>query len=698
MIVNNPPSTGGPSKKFLEQVFSQSARRRSSSTPSRASHLRRLFGVNDNLGRPAVVIPPALQTPSRLTGQQQQMALSIPTALTSQRRRSTFLQNPQSLQTKASLQELALFLQLLQRRILQSATAASAASVAPAVAVDSMNNKNLDQRPLRDKNYQALILQEILDFLITNKFELEMNHPIQPRTFKQPTQKDFVLIFKFLYLKIDPHYEFQRSIELEILPILKSLGYPYLSHINRSHISAVGGQNWPQFLGLLYWMVKFNNDIVDIKYNVGNWTEVDDEVDALLNDYVHSCYQDFLQHDDNVDEHYEKVVEAFEKHSEKIEEEIKKYEQINDDALKQYEHLSSHLQMLEEEENATRLLESDIVKLQAYAERMEAYRGTWAENLNSYQDEQDRIKDEFLRIELEIKEIAGELQSKELSILAIDDLFKDRDDKSKSIAQLGAREEDIKVRVDSMEQELLKKLENLQTTLMHYNEMVRGLASSGYDFSISFNSEQIWRADGDEKRLISKDLTEERSKLIQLRNHLLQKTHDHEETYFKLEEEISTKHEVNLDQRNQLERKEAQLFTAKMVYDEVYTKTMEASQKYLTELERWERQMNEMRQQESKSDFELENRLRRLQMDHDALDLKLLRERNELVGLANQVTSRCHNLRSKIGLGILELDDALNLELSNIQDSLELEGGSSVPVGGALSIGIATTTGTEEIV
>lgn len=684
MIVNNPGAPGGssgPSKKFLEQVFSQSARRRSSSTPNRAAQ-RRLFGINEGLGRATIVTSPALQTPSRLTNQQQ-LSLGIPTALYNQRR-STFLQNPLFLQTKAPLQELVLLLQL--RRLLQSA------ALVPSVSTDSLNSKSLDQRPLRDKNYQALILQEILDFLITNKFELEMNHPIHPRTFKQPTQKDFVLIFKFLYLKIDPHYEFQRSIELEILPILKSLGYPYLSHINRSHISAVGGQNWPQFLGLLYWMVKFNNDIVDIKQNVGNWTEVDDEVDGLLNDYVHSCYQDFLQHHDNVDEHYNKVVESFGKHSEKIEEEIKKYERINEDASKQYEHLASHLQMLEEEENATRLLESDIVKLQAYAERMEAYRGTWAENLNSYQDEQDRIKSEFLRIELETKEIAEDLQAKGLSILDIDDLFKDRDDKSKSIAQMALREEDIKSRVELSEQELFKNAQNLQATLVHYNDLVRGLSTSGYDFSVVMNSELIWSGEVDVNHLINKNLPDERAKLIQLRNHLLQQTHEHEEAYFKLEEEISTKHEVSLDQRNQLERKEAQLFTAKMVYDEVYTKTMEAAQKYLTELERWERQMNEMRQQESKSDFELENRLRRLQMDHDALDLKLLRERNELVSLANQVTSRCHNLRSKIGLGILELDDALNLELSSIQDNLEHEG--AVQAGGAPAEVVAT----EEIV
>ena len=120
----------------------------------------------------------------------------------------------------------------------------------------TLNNK--DTRPLRDRNFQQAIQQEIIDYLLQNKFDIETNHPVSIKSLKQPTQKGFLIIFKWLYQRIDPGHKFNRSVESDIYQILKNLQYPYLESINKSQISAVGGSSWHKFLGMLHWLVRVN--------------------------------------------------------------------------------------------------------------------------------------------------------------------------------------------------------------------------------------------------------------------------------------------------------------------------------------------------------------------------------------------------------------------------------------------------------
>lgn len=113
-----------------------------------------------------------------------------------------------------------------------------------------------DPRPLRDRSFQARIGQELLEYLTHNNFELEMKHSLGQNTLRSPTQKDFNYIFQFLYHRIDPGYRFQKSMDAEVPPILKQLRYPFEKGITKSQIAAVGGQNWPTFLGMLHWLMQ----------------------------------------------------------------------------------------------------------------------------------------------------------------------------------------------------------------------------------------------------------------------------------------------------------------------------------------------------------------------------------------------------------------------------------------------------------
>jgi hypothetical protein len=127
--------------------------------------------------------------------------------------------------------------------------------------VDSAAGAPLDPISLKHKSYQARIGQELLDFLVRNNFQLETKHRLRSNALKSPAQKDFTSMFQWLYQRIEPGYRFQKSVEAEVQPILKRLGYPYQKHITKSQITSAGSQtSWPSFLGMLYWMMQLAED------------------------------------------------------------------------------------------------------------------------------------------------------------------------------------------------------------------------------------------------------------------------------------------------------------------------------------------------------------------------------------------------------------------------------------------------------
>jgi kinetochore protein NDC80 len=82
-----------------------------------------------------------------------------------------------------------------------------------------------EPRPVRDKTFMANCQRNILDYLISANYPI----PISLKTLQVPTSKDFATIFKFLYNRMDPNYQFVKKIEDEVVLCLKALKYfPFL--------------------------------------------------------------------------------------------------------------------------------------------------------------------------------------------------------------------------------------------------------------------------------------------------------------------------------------------------------------------------------------------------------------------------------------------------------------------------------------
>jgi len=79
-----------------------------------------------------------------------------------------------------------------------------------------------DPRPVKDKTFVANCQRNILEYLISANYPI----PISIKTLQVPTSKDFATIFKFLYNRLDPNYQFVKKIEDEVFACLKALKYP----------------------------------------------------------------------------------------------------------------------------------------------------------------------------------------------------------------------------------------------------------------------------------------------------------------------------------------------------------------------------------------------------------------------------------------------------------------------------------------
>lgn len=90
----------------------------------------------------------------------------------------------------------------------------------PGMGFSLLNNVNIrDPRPVKDKGFQRNLILHIVSFLTQTGYP----HVITNKNLTQPTNKDFQDIFKFLYLKLEPRYEFQKKFEEEVPVLLKTM-------------------------------------------------------------------------------------------------------------------------------------------------------------------------------------------------------------------------------------------------------------------------------------------------------------------------------------------------------------------------------------------------------------------------------------------------------------------------------------------
>lgn len=343
-----------------------------------------------------------------------------------------------------------------------------------------------DPRPLKTGSYQAKIGQEMLDYLTQNNFELEMKHSLSQNVFKSPTQKDFNLIFQWLYHRIDPAYRFQKNIDAEVPAILKQLRYPFEKNITKSQISAVGGQNWSALLGMLHWMMQLAQ-MLD-RYETGEYDDacaeagIDVSGDRIIFRFLSGAYRDWLQvDDDGADEnddadkllvpHVEAMAAEFERGNQRYSEEMKILEAEHAALSKQIGEAEKGAPDIAKLEEHYKILQDDIRKFEEYNSSIEGKVAKYESKIKFLTEELERTETELKEAEQEKTNLQESVDRQGITVQDIDRMNSERERLAKGVEATSIRLEEVKKKSAEREADANRTLEDLERTAEKYNSL-----------------------------------------------------------------------------------------------------------------------------------------------------------------------------------------------------------------------------------
>lgn len=536
----------------------------------------------------------------------------------------------------------------------QSSFGTGAASYSTAM---SHSGNNRDPRPLRDREYINNLFTEIHQYLADNAFEIEMKHPLTQKTLKQPTQKDFVMMFQFLYKKLDPGYRFTKSIEHEVYTLLRAIHYPYIDSINKSSISAVGGQNsWPVFVGMLYWLVQLNLTLE--RYDQRDFESIeeeseDDVLDQIFTRYVTKSYRAFLANEDDYSEYKAEMDEEFVQYTSGVQETISNMEQENEQMKVKMQELgkeADHLAALEERGNA---LKSDVGKFQQYIDQMENRKAKWNGVLEKINEQLHSYEEELKQLEEEKQTLQSQITAQGLTPSDIDRMNAEKEKLSKALEHVGSRLEEATRLFHEKELGCQRALESLEQTLQQYSSKLYqvGLRGGENNYEVSLdnpmNSENLGKKP--EELLKNKDLRRQvKPELQQYRNQIHERIGKSQEEGLRLQELSDRAQETVNEFTDQKETLSAQLNTSKMTYAELYETIQSDASASNADVEKLERQIKHMKASAEQGLFQLTQRSQSVKIEYDEMKHAVEEARDRMNNEVEKMISSVINFKLHI--------------------------------------------------
>ena len=491
-----------------------------------------------------------------------------------------------------------------------------------------------DPRALKDGAYRAKISQELLDYFTQNNFELEMRHGLSQNTMTRTTQKDFDMMFQWLYHRLDPGYKFQKNIAAEVPPLLKQLRYPFEKSITKSQLSAVGGQNWLTFLGLLHWMMQLAQ-MLD-RYDQGEYdvacaeAGVDVSGDRIIFRFLSGAYRDWLQVDEDGDDddadkmlipHIEAMAAEFKQGNQQYEEELKVLEAEHETLSQEIEEAERGAPDLAKLEKHFKILEDDKRKFEEYNRNVE-------EKVQKYEAKVTALAEAIASTEKELQDAEKEkidlqhsVDKQGITIQDIDRINSERDRLSRSVSAASSKLEETKKRCTEKELEANRALEELERTLDKYNSLcyqinlIPSTAANarGEEFelrlhmSVSFSSSQHGQSEADRllsapgtgyhpTHLLNLDLRGHiKSQLVGLRKEINERRTQAMDADMKNHELLDSIKEAIDDKRSEVEALEHRVRAAEEEFEK--TKEVTSTQKLASDaqIEKMEKELAKMR-------------------------------------------------------------------------------------------------------
>jgi len=342
-----------------------------------------------------------------------------------------------------------------------------------------------DPRNLKNPAVRSQMGQELLEFLTERNFEMEMKHPLTHKTMTSPIQKDFNLVFQFLYHCIDPAYRFQKTIDAEVPPLLKQMRYPFEKNISKSQLAAVGGNNWHTFLGLLHWMMQLAKMME--QYSIGMYDDAcaeagfDVAADRITFQFLSDAYRTWLSvedEDDDEDEaqrliqpHIDAMAAKFQHANEHNLEQVKLLEAENKALQDQIDELAKSAPRLAKLDEQIKVLEEDRGKFEAYNNSMDAKVEKYEHRTRVLDEEIARVEQELAEAEEERKALQEMVDQQGITVQDIDRMNTERRRLQSGVEATAIRLEEVRLTVRGKESEAGQKLEELEDVVSKYNSL-----------------------------------------------------------------------------------------------------------------------------------------------------------------------------------------------------------------------------------
>ncbi|TFK26419.1 hypothetical protein FA15DRAFT_654414 [Coprinopsis marcescibilis] len=208
-----------------------------------------------------------------------------------------------------------------------------------AIAAPSGSQTAKDTRPLRDRQYQGKMRQDILQYL-----QLVQVEGVTMHTLTNIQGKDYRFIFETLLSVLEPDNPLVRPREPQnqqpqprfedvLIPSLKYLRYPYVHQIDNKWLAAPASMHsWPYLLGVLHWLVelcKLRDSYLDSGHpSVQDVQTVPEEFDepldhaALAFGYFEETYQEWLEMRDEFPEPNQRMEDRYAQRNNSIQMEV----------------------------------------------------------------------------------------------------------------------------------------------------------------------------------------------------------------------------------------------------------------------------------------------------------------------------------------------------------------------------------------
>ncbi|KAF2718852.1 hypothetical protein K431DRAFT_340444 [Polychaeton citri CBS 116435] len=348
------------------------------------------------------------------------------------------------------------------------------------------NGMPSDPRRLRDPSTRQMMVSELMEFLSQRNFEMDMKHTLTHKSMTSPTQKDFSMMFQFLYHCVDPSYRFQKNIDAEVPPLLKQLRYPFEKNISKSQLAAVGSNNWPTFLGLLHWMMQLAKMMEQYAYGAYDEACVEAGYDVVADritfNFLSDAYKEWLSIEDDEDDeqaeetakqriqpHIETMAAKFEHANQSNLEHVKQLEEEGRQLQTQINDLAKSAPKLAKLDENIKILEEDKGKFETYNNSMEAKVEKYTNRAQLLQQEIEKCEQELAEAEAERDELQSRVDEQGLSIQDIDRMNSERDRLQKSVETVSQRLEESKEKSSKKEVETAVKLDELESIVQKYN-------------------------------------------------------------------------------------------------------------------------------------------------------------------------------------------------------------------------------------